>query len=557
MAIFASTTTSGYSDPLKAQSIKALEARYKDMLAQSAAQPGITPENTQTPIQGFGHVANQLVDSFKQRQVDQAAAEGRNELAGVIAQGPRGPDGSWAPDQLSVMARRSPELMEKFYAQQHENKQNVRTDTGQTLRAREQNTTTLANTGLQNTSRELISGNEIKSAREIAELKDRGETARTGISTNSAESIAAARNAAEAERQASGQTHEVSLTTHKANLEQLQRARDQAFASGQTEKGQAFEKEILGLKNEFAAKESGLGRTHDMAKLNQSFANDSKLAELNGKIRTEQIVAEIAGRDNDNKARLASEDRLQKLRIEADDRRTFIKQVFDIESQKQAEGAKAELQAKNLASEEKRAADALAAKKAEVNPGAIKGLEESSLQYRQMSTMGKDVKTALGYLDKGINEGLAAPIKSGAAAITGNLIVDKEKAQRTNNYNNIVNNLATMDMSKVLKGSSTDKEMAAFRQVHNDPQASFERKVQALQNLLVAIEADKGIHATAIRGYKGNPEEIDKAMSGPPRPEGKSDADILKAAQTEMATASPTRKAAIQQQLDVWNVKGR
>ena len=38
MAIFASTTTSGYSDPLKAMSIKAMEQRLKDQQAQMAAQ---------------------------------------------------------------------------------------------------------------------------------------------------------------------------------------------------------------------------------------------------------------------------------------------------------------------------------------------------------------------------------------------------------------------------------------------------------------------------------------------------------------------------------------
>jgi hypothetical protein len=89
MAIFASTTTSGYSDPLKAYSIKALELRQKDMMAQQAAEQAkmFTPENTQTPIQGIAQVANVAADAFKQRRADDALASQKQELAGLIASG--------------------------------------------------------------------------------------------------------------------------------------------------------------------------------------------------------------------------------------------------------------------------------------------------------------------------------------------------------------------------------------------------------------------------------------------------------------------------------------
>jgi len=107
MAIFASTTTSNYSDPLKAQSIKALEARYKDMLAQQAQQPGITPENTQTPIQGFGHLANQFADSVRANRVDQAAAAQRDMLAKSMA----GLDyGNPDPQRMAQIAVAAPDI---------------------------------------------------------------------------------------------------------------------------------------------------------------------------------------------------------------------------------------------------------------------------------------------------------------------------------------------------------------------------------------------------------------------------------------------------------------
>jgi hypothetical protein len=107
MAIFASTTTSGYSDPLKALSIKALEQRQRDLLQQQAQQPGITPENTQTPIQGLAHVANAAVDAIRSRRVDEAAAAQRDELSKMIAGGdPLNP----TPQAMAKMAVIAPDM---------------------------------------------------------------------------------------------------------------------------------------------------------------------------------------------------------------------------------------------------------------------------------------------------------------------------------------------------------------------------------------------------------------------------------------------------------------
>jgi hypothetical protein len=106
MAIFTSTTSSGYSDPLKAMSIKALEARQK----QLASQPGdvISPENTQTPMQGMAHVFNQLGDSMAQGRVMSAAAEQRERLAQTIAHmDPAHPKG----EELAVIGTADPEML--------------------------------------------------------------------------------------------------------------------------------------------------------------------------------------------------------------------------------------------------------------------------------------------------------------------------------------------------------------------------------------------------------------------------------------------------------------
>jgi hypothetical protein len=109
MAIFASTTTSGYSDPLKAYSIKALEQRQRDMLQQQTQQPqAFTPENTQTPLQGLAQVANVGVDAFRQRRTDDAVAAQKDELSKLIAGTPAGQDLS--PQAQARMAVIAPDM---------------------------------------------------------------------------------------------------------------------------------------------------------------------------------------------------------------------------------------------------------------------------------------------------------------------------------------------------------------------------------------------------------------------------------------------------------------
>ena len=115
MAIFASTTTSGYSDPLKAYSIKALEQRQRDMLQQQTQQPqAFTPENTQTPLQGLAQVANVGVDAFRQRRNDDAVAAQKAELSQLIAGTPPGQDLS--PQAQARMAVIAPDMYKDVQA---------------------------------------------------------------------------------------------------------------------------------------------------------------------------------------------------------------------------------------------------------------------------------------------------------------------------------------------------------------------------------------------------------------------------------------------------------
>jgi hypothetical protein len=82
MAIFASTTL-GSSDPSRAMSIKALEARAQALAAAQAKQE--VPTSMPSPWQGVSHVFNQAADAFAAKRADQATAQRRQDLAGYIA----------------------------------------------------------------------------------------------------------------------------------------------------------------------------------------------------------------------------------------------------------------------------------------------------------------------------------------------------------------------------------------------------------------------------------------------------------------------------------------
>jgi hypothetical protein len=111
MAIFASTTL-GSSDPSRAMSIKALEARAQALATANAQQP--TPQSVPSPWQGIGNVANTAADALLARHADQAAAARRQDLANIMSGvGAEGPN----PQQLAGITSADPDIG-KLYAQQ-------------------------------------------------------------------------------------------------------------------------------------------------------------------------------------------------------------------------------------------------------------------------------------------------------------------------------------------------------------------------------------------------------------------------------------------------------
>ena len=107
MAIFASTTTSGYSDPMKAMTIKALEQRQKDLLAQQAQEQPDAAMMATVPG-GIGHVLGIVGDQMKQSRADQALAAQKETLARTMAEvdWKKGP----TSQQVAIINSADPEL---------------------------------------------------------------------------------------------------------------------------------------------------------------------------------------------------------------------------------------------------------------------------------------------------------------------------------------------------------------------------------------------------------------------------------------------------------------
>jgi hypothetical protein len=119
MAIFASTTL-GSSDPARAMSIKALEARAQALAAAQSKQE--MPSSLPSPWQGASLVMNQAADAFAAKRADQAAAARRQELASVMGGvGPEGPN----PQQLAQITGADQDLGKMFAQQAFTARQNA------------------------------------------------------------------------------------------------------------------------------------------------------------------------------------------------------------------------------------------------------------------------------------------------------------------------------------------------------------------------------------------------------------------------------------------------
>jgi hypothetical protein len=522
MAIFASTTTSGYSDPLKAMSIKALEQRYKDMQAQQATQQAamFTPENTQTPIQGLAQVANVAADAFRSNRADQATAAGRNELAGIIAQGPQGPDGSWSPQQQSVMSRRSPEDLTKIWQQMHENRQNVRTEGGLNTRADALNTTNLA-----------INKQTTDTSRANVQDQEAGATGRTGMTLASKEKEGALDRTASSEALESKQEHETKMARLQADLAGAQKEKDYAQQNNLADRSAAADQNITRLRAELTAQENRAGERFQTSQLGTKIASDERLQGLQREAVAANLERQIAANSGLKDKENAANEKLARIAADINTQRDLIKQAHEerlaADERRSKEGlaaderrSKESLQTNKIASDEKIAA-AEAAEKAKAlasDPKRNEAIRSAETDYRKGLSHLDNLEEATKILQhpKGIYTGAAqyaAPVAGGIPGV-GGMLVDKEKAQNTARFNTIVGEDAIRDMATTLKGSSTNYEMGEFKKMKNDPNISDTQRAAQLQKVVKAARADLAAQAKEVQAIGGDLGRVDTAMRG-------------------------------------------
>jgi len=511
MAIFASTTTSGYSDPLKAMSIKALEARYKDMQAQqAAAQQGMfTPENTQTPVQGLAQVANVAVDAMRSRRADEATAAGRNELAGVIAQGPQGPNGQWSPQQQAVMSRRSPDDLTKIWQQYHDDKQNVRTEGGLNTRADALNTTNLA-----------INKQTTDTSRANVQDQEAGATGRTGMTLASKEKEGALDRTASSELQESKQEHDARMARLGAELTAAQKEKDYAQQSKQSDAAAAADEKITRLKSELASGEARQAERFQSSQLDKRLASDETVQRLQREAVAANLEKQIAATSGDKAKQQAADEKLARIGADINTQRDLIKQAHDERLAADERRSKESLQASKIASDERLAA-AEAKAKAEAlasDPKRNEAIETAETNYRKGLTHIDNLDEATKLLQHpgGLYTGAMQNIAPTAGGIPGigGMLVDKEKAQRTARYNTLVGEDAIKDMATTLKGSSTNYEMNEFKKIKNDPNISDAVKAKQLQKAVNAARADLEATAKHAKAIGGDTGRVDRAMKG-------------------------------------------
>ena len=450
MPIFASTTTSGYSDPLKAQSIKALEQRYKDMLAQQA--PGITPENTQTPIQGFGHLANQLGDSFQQQRTLQAAADQRNALAATMA----GIDWEKGPTSQQIAGLNAdPELMKQVLTTLAENRRAAAQNETQRYQSDQ-------SAGAQRYSSDQSSGATRYSAdQQLAAAQGTQAVTREG-------------HGVQKEIASAGNQLQLDLQSNAALAKREERIAERDFTAAENRLAEAAKLGQIDKTGQLEAARDAARQKYEDAKLKSTQTFEAEQADksrtataTNQKTQIDATAAENA------KTRSAEEIRLR-LKIESDE--------------KQA----------NAAAVAKAASE-------HADPKRIAAITEMGSTYVSHAQAVEKLKKAQWILDNGgIYTGPWARAETAAAMISsGKFGTDLDMAQRTKDFNAIMDERAISQMVNTLKGQSTNAEMDKFIEVLNNPSASPEHRREALGRLIAASEIDRDLHAAGLKQAGG------------------------------------------------------
>lgn len=529
MAIFAPNNTSGYSDPLKALSIKALEQRQKDLLAQEAAQANaITPENTQTPIQGFGHLANILGDQFRQGRADQALAANRDTLAkAMTGLDMDNPD----PAKMATIAALAPDihthLLQTWAENRRADRSNATTARGQDVTARGQDVT--ANTAVR--GQDVVARGQDVAANTAAAntaATVRGQDVSANTATRGQDITARGQDMTQ-NTAVRGQD----VVANTATRGQDVTARGQDMTQNTAVRGQDTVANTATRGQDVTAR--GQDVIADTTQRGQNMTQDTA-------VRGQDTVAATAQRGQDVTAR--GQDMTQSSATRGQDvtaRGQDITQATTMRGQDMANRVKMD--------------------------DLTKGTGIMS-EYAQHAQALDRLQEAQQLVHDGINTGFWSNAQTKAAQIAdGRWGTDADAAARTTRFNQIMDQHSIAQMAAQLKGQTTNFEMGEFQKINNNPNSTPEQRIAAIQKLIAQATVDKDVYASAARTAQkqiGGPtvEDIDATLAtgrkgggaNAPKP-ALSPEDTAAAIQdAKAAIASGTSRAAVIKRLEENNV---
>jgi hypothetical protein len=567
MAIFANANSTGYSDPVRAMSIKALEQRQKDIMAQNAAHQDDAASMATIPG-GIGHVLGVVGDRMAQGRADQAVADQRQAFAKVIAAHKDGTP--YNSQELAGLGMADPDFMSKVVQQQHDDQYQNRDITAQGERLDK----TIA--GENTRSDAAIAGRHVDVAAEQAgetartTQREAGATGRTGMQIASTESEGEKNRADANEQQAAKFNQEEKLRGIDAEIAKATQERDIAAKSGQIDQQAAATERINSATDARKALAATQEQTFQNSQLQTKLAQDTEMQNLNRDATAARLKMQIAATSEGAKASQEAAANLADINNRATLRRQEITQAHQSELQEQAQKATAANEAAKIASQEKisgqvnapeiaKLRDALAAGKitqADYDAASKKLLAPGAAEQNIVNKESKEAiatKSTLNTLDEAVSlmsspKGIHAGNLSGYTQAIGEHVPqflqgnahlpDPETTSNTQRFNQIMNSEGLQTLMSGTKGSSSDRDVDIAFKLANDQNAPIANRIKAINTLKEKLGAFLAQNQQAITTAGGTQPALPKGATGPapaPAPAGGRAGEVVTGITAEQA----------------------
>ena len=541
MAIFANANSTGYSDPVRAMSIKALEQRQKDIMAQNAAHQDDAASMATIPG-GIGHVLGVVGDRMAQARADQAVADQRQAFAKVVAAHKDGTP--YNSQELAGLGMADPDFMSKVVQQQHDDQYQNRDITAQGDRL----TKTIEGENLRNTATNTARSADVATQEAGANTRtatqEAGATGRETMKLDTQKSEGALERTSRDEEQAAKFDQETKIRGIDAEIAEAQQKRDIAAKSGQIDQQAAATERLNAATDARKALAATQQQTFESTQLNQKLAQDTEMQGLNRDATAARLKMQIAASHEDAKASQEAAANLADINNKATLRRQEITQAHQSELQTQAQKATAANEAAKIASQEKisgqvnapeiaKLRDALAAGKitqADYDAASKKLLapatgeqnivnKESQEAINTKSTLNTlDEAVALMNSPKGIHAGnLSAYTQAIGEHVPQSMqgkqyLPDPETTSNTQRFNQIMNAEGLQTLMTGMKGSSSDRDVQIAFKIANDPNATILNRTRAINTLKEKLGAQLAQNQQAITTAGGAQPVLPKAV---------------------------------------------